>query len=73
MVDPYNASQDKFELVMEFRNDVDSVIASVLPAGGGPDLVYGSGPALPPHVRAPVRGRGASGLDGALRREVRLA
>ena len=46
LVDPYNASQDDFELVMEFRNDVDSVIASVLPAGGGPDLVYGSGPAF---------------------------
>ncbi len=46
LVDPYNESQDQFELVMEFRNDVDSVIASVLPAGGGPDLVYGSGPAF---------------------------
>ena len=46
LVDPYNESQDDFELVMEFRNDVDSVIASVLPAGGGPDLVYGSGPAF---------------------------
>ena len=46
LVDPYNESQDQFELVMVFRNDVDSVIASVLPAGGGPDLVYGSGPAF---------------------------
>ncbi len=46
LVDPYNESQDEFELVMTFRNDVDSVIASVLPAGGGPDLVYGSGPAF---------------------------
>jgi raffinose/stachyose/melibiose transport system substrate-binding protein len=46
LVDPYNESQDQFELVMTFRNDVDSVIASVLPAGGGPDLVYGSGPAF---------------------------
>ena len=46
LVDTYNASQDQFELVMTFRNDVDSVIASVLPAGGGPDLVYGSGPAF---------------------------
>ncbi len=46
LVDTYNESQDQFELVMTFRNDVDSVIASVLPAGGGPDLVYGSGPAF---------------------------
>jgi len=40
----YNASQDRYELVIEFRNTVDQDIAVALAAGEGPDIVYGSGP-----------------------------
>ena len=46
LVEPYNASQDEYELVIEFRNTVDNDIAVALAAGEGPDIVYGSGPSF---------------------------
>ena len=46
LVEPYNASQDEYELVVEFRNTVDNDIAVALAAGEGPDIVYGSGPSF---------------------------
>lgn len=46
LADAYNASQDEYELVIEFRNTVDQDIAVALAAGEGPDIVYGSGPAF---------------------------
>lgn len=42
--DWYNGSQDKYELVLEFRNTVDADIPVGLAAGEGPDIVYCSGP-----------------------------
>lgn len=46
LVDPYNASQDKYELTVEFRNTVDKDISVALAANEGPDIVYGSGPSF---------------------------
>lgn len=48
LVQPYNNSQDKYELVMNYDNAVDNNIATALAADGGnaPDIVYGSGPAF---------------------------
>jgi raffinose/stachyose/melibiose transport system substrate-binding protein len=46
LADAYNASQDQYELVIEFRNTVDQDIAVALAAGEGPDIVYGSGPSF---------------------------
>jgi raffinose/stachyose/melibiose transport system substrate-binding protein len=46
LVDPYNASQDEYELVVEFRNTVDKDISVALAANEGPDIVYGSGPSF---------------------------
>ncbi|MBP1996644.1 ABC transporter substrate-binding protein [Paenibacillus eucommiae] len=46
LVDKYNQSQDKYELVVEFRNSVDKDISVALSAGQGPDIVYGSGPSF---------------------------
>ena len=48
LVQPYNNSQDKYELVMSYDNAVDNNIATALAADGGnaPDIVYGSGPAF---------------------------
>lgn len=46
LVDPYNASQDQYELVVEFRNTVDKDISVALAANEGPDIVYGSGPSF---------------------------
>jgi raffinose/stachyose/melibiose transport system substrate-binding protein len=46
LVDPYNASQDEYELVVEFRNSVDKDISVALAANEGPDIVYGSGPSF---------------------------
>lgn len=40
----YNDSQDEYELVLEFRNTVDTDIPVALAAGNGPDIVYASGP-----------------------------
>jgi raffinose/stachyose/melibiose transport system substrate-binding protein len=48
LVKPYNASQDRYELVITYDNAVDNNIATALAADGGnaPDVVYGSGPAF---------------------------
>jgi raffinose/stachyose/melibiose transport system substrate-binding protein len=46
LVDPYNASQDQYELSVEFRNTVDKDISVALAANEGPDIVYGSGPSF---------------------------
>ena len=46
LVEPYNASQDKYQLVLEFRATVDSDISTALAANQGPDIIYGSGPAF---------------------------
>lgn len=44
LCDWYNNSQDKYELVLEFRGSVDANIPVALAAGEGPDIVYCSGP-----------------------------
>ena len=46
LVVEYNASQDKYQLVVEFRQSVDSDMTTALAANQGPDIVYGSGPAF---------------------------
>lgn len=46
LADKYNASQDEYELKIEFRNTVDKDISVALSANKGPDIVYGSGPAF---------------------------
>lgn len=46
LVDKYNASQDKYQLVVEFRPSVDSDMTTALAANQGPDIVYGSGPSF---------------------------
>ncbi|MDD3338390.1 MAG: extracellular solute-binding protein [Lachnospiraceae bacterium] len=46
LVDKYNASQDKYQLVVEFRPTVDSDMTTALAANQGPDVVYGSGPSF---------------------------
>ncbi len=46
LIDKYNASQDNYELKVEFRNTVDKDISVALAAGQGPDIVYGSGPSF---------------------------
>ncbi|MGN8886233.1 ABC transporter substrate-binding protein [Blautia sp. HCP28S3_G10] len=46
LVDAYNASQDKYQLVVEFRPSVDSDMTTALAANQGSDIVYGSGPAF---------------------------
>lgn len=40
----YNNSQDKYELVIEFRNTVDVDVPRALAAGTAPDIIYASGP-----------------------------
>lgn len=46
LVDKYNASQDTYQLVVEFRPSVDSDMTTALAANQGPDIVYGSGPSF---------------------------
>ncbi|MGI6069209.1 MAG: ABC transporter substrate-binding protein [Blautia sp.] len=46
LVEPYNASQDKYQLVVEFRPTVDADMNTALAANQGPDIVYGSGPSF---------------------------
>ncbi|MGL6198773.1 MAG: ABC transporter substrate-binding protein [Lachnospiraceae bacterium] len=46
LVDKYNVSQDKYQLVVEFRPSVDSDMNTALAANQGPDIVYGSGPSF---------------------------
>jgi raffinose/stachyose/melibiose transport system substrate-binding protein len=44
LIDPFNASQDQYELAIEYRNSVDNDVRVSVLAGEGPDLVYTSGP-----------------------------
>jgi raffinose/stachyose/melibiose transport system substrate-binding protein len=46
LVDGFNASQDDYELEVNFDNAVDKNIQVALSANKGPDIVYGSGPAF---------------------------
>lgn len=46
LVDGFNASQDTYELDVNFDNAVDKNIQVALSANKGPDVVYGSGPAF---------------------------
>ena len=46
LVDSYNASQDDYQLVVEFRPSVDADIKTALAANQGPDIIYGSGPSF---------------------------
>ncbi len=46
LVDKYNASQDNYQLVVEFRPSVDADMTTALAANQGPDIVYGSGPSF---------------------------
>lgn len=61
LVEPFNASQDKYELQMDYNNDVDNNVRVAVLAGEGPDLVYTSGPSY----IAPLAKAGAlEPLDG---------
>lgn len=44
LVEPFNASQDKYDLVIEFRASVDNDVRVAVLANQGPDIVYTSGP-----------------------------
>jgi raffinose/stachyose/melibiose transport system substrate-binding protein len=44
LVDPFNASQDKYELQMDYQVGIDNNVRTAVLAGQGPDLVYTSGP-----------------------------
>lgn len=44
LVKPFNASQREYELVIEYRRSVDNDVRVASIGGGGPDLVYTSGP-----------------------------
>lgn len=44
LVKPFNASQSQYELVIEYRRTVDNDVRVASMGGGGPDLVYTSGP-----------------------------
>lgn len=44
LVAPFNASQNRYTLRIEYRASVDSDVRIALLAGGGPDLIYSSGP-----------------------------
>lgn len=45
LIAPFNASQRKYELRVQYRPSVDNDVRVALMGGGGPDLVYASGPA----------------------------
>jgi raffinose/stachyose/melibiose transport system substrate-binding protein len=45
LITPFNKSQSQYELVVEYRASVDNDVRVALMGGGGPDLVYTSGPA----------------------------
>ncbi len=46
LVDAFNDSQEDYELSVTFDPSVDANIQTALAADGGPDIVYGSGPAF---------------------------
>jgi raffinose/stachyose/melibiose transport system substrate-binding protein len=45
LVEPFNASQSRYTLEVEYRNTVDSDVRVSVMAGQGPDLIFTSGPA----------------------------
>jgi raffinose/stachyose/melibiose transport system substrate-binding protein len=45
LVEPFNASQSRYILEVEYRNTVDSDVRVSVIAGQGPDLIFTSGPA----------------------------
>jgi raffinose/stachyose/melibiose transport system substrate-binding protein len=45
LVEPFNASQTRYTLEVEYRNTVDSDVRVSVIAGQGPDLIFTSGPA----------------------------
>lgn len=55
LIQGFNESQDEYELVVEYRASVDNDVTVALSGGGGPDIVYGSGPSF-------VAGYAAEGL-----------
>jgi raffinose/stachyose/melibiose transport system substrate-binding protein len=55
LVEPFNASQDQYELQMDYNNDVDNNVRVSVLAGEGPDLIYTSGPSyIAPLAKAGV-------------------
>jgi raffinose/stachyose/melibiose transport system substrate-binding protein len=53
LVTPYNNSQTRYELVIEYRATVDNDVRVAVMGGGGPDLIYTSGPSdVTPLARA---------------------
>ena len=55
LVEPFNASQELYELQMDYNNDVDNNVRTAVLAGEGPDLVYTSGPSyIAPLAKAGV-------------------
>jgi raffinose/stachyose/melibiose transport system substrate-binding protein len=45
LVEPFNSSQDKYRLVIEYRTTVDNDVRIAAIANRGPDIIYTSGPA----------------------------
>src|SRR3984957_5146468 len=53
LVTPFNASQDKYKLVIEYRTTVDNDVRIAAIGNRGPDIIYTSGPAnVSPLARA---------------------
>lgn len=53
LIDPFNASQEDYNLVIEYRNSVDNDVRVSVLAGEGPDIVYTSGPSyIAPFAKA---------------------
>ena len=53
LVQPFNASQDRYQLVVEYRASVDNDVRIAVMGGTGPDLIYTSGPSdVTPLARA---------------------
>ncbi len=46
LVDVFNKSQDKYEIIFQFANSVDTDIPVALAANEGPDIIYSSGPSF---------------------------
>lgn len=61
LVKPFNASQDKYTLVIEYRRSVDNDVRVASIGGGGPDLIYTSGPS---DVLTLARAGNLAPLDG---------
>ena len=53
MIEPFRATQSRYELEIEYRNSVDNDVRVSVLAGQGPDLVYTSGPSyIAPFAKA---------------------